>query len=71
MLTDEQLMEQLKQGVVAALGELYKKYSKRLLVFCRNITGCCKEDAEDLVHHVFMRVLKNAHSFNLDFVQIS
>lgn len=62
MLTDEQLMEQLKKGERDVIDELYRRYSKKLYAFCYNITHA--KDPEDLVQDVFVRVIKAAHSFN-------
>jgi len=62
MLTDEQLMEQLKKGERDVIDELYKRYSKKLYAFCCNITHV--KDPEDLVQDVFVRVIEAAHSFN-------
>ncbi len=55
MLTDEQLMEQLKKGERDVINELYRRYSKKLYAFCYNITHA--KDPEDLVQDVFVRVI--------------
>jgi len=60
-LTDEQLMEQLKNGETEAIDELYRRYSGKLYAFCRNITR--SEDSDDLVHDVFTRVIESASTF--------
>jgi RNA polymerase sigma-70 factor (ECF subfamily) len=62
MLTDEQLIEQLKKGETDALDELYRRYSKKLYAFCYNIAR--SQNPEDLVQDVFMRVIESAKSFN-------
>ena len=61
-LTDEQLMEQLRRGETVAIDELYKRYSRKLYAFCYNMTR--SGETEDLVHDVFMRVIKSARGFN-------
>lgn len=61
-LTDEQLMGQLVRGETVAIDELYKRYSKKLYAFCYNMTR--SGDTEDLVHDVFMRVIRSARGFN-------
>ena len=62
MLTDEQLVEQLKKGKIRALDELYRRYAKTLYAFCLANTGT--KDPEDLVHDVFMRVIESSDSFD-------
>lgn len=64
MLTDEQLMEQLQQGQTDALDALYRRYAKKLYVFCSNAARSSVQDPEDLVQDVFVRVIKGAHTFN-------
>jgi RNA polymerase sigma-70 factor (ECF subfamily) len=64
-LADEQLMAQIQEGETGALDELYRRYAKRLYVFCDNLTrGKTPQDPEDLVQEVFLRVIKSAHTFN-------
>lgn len=62
MLTDEQLIEQLKNGEKDSINELYLRYSQKLYVFCQNIAR--SDDAEDIVHDIFMRVITSVDSFN-------
>lgn len=61
--TDEQLMYQLQQGYVGALDELYRRHARDLYVFCRNVAPA-SHDPEDLVHDVFLRVIKSAHTYD-------
>lgn len=64
-ITDEYLMALLKQGNDDALDELYKRYSKKLFIFCRQmIFNSSQQDAEDLVQNTFFRVIKAADRFN-------
>jgi RNA polymerase sigma-70 factor (ECF subfamily) len=64
-LTDEQLVESLQEGDPQALNELYERYAKRLYAFCRYTLGFADtQEAEDLVHDVFMRLVKAANTFN-------
>ena len=64
-LTDEVLMEQLQQGQTDALDELYRRYAKKLYAFCYHTTRSgSPQDPEDLVHDVFVRVIKAARTFN-------
>jgi RNA polymerase sigma-70 factor (ECF subfamily) len=61
--TDEQLMGQLQEGNAGALDELYCRHARGLHAFCRNLVPA-SHDAEDLVHDVFLRVIKGAHTFD-------
>lgn len=61
-LTDEQLVERLQQGQSAALDQLYNRYARKLYAFCYTTTHAA--NAEDLVHDVFLRVIKASHTFN-------
>jgi RNA polymerase sigma-70 factor (ECF subfamily) len=64
-LTDEQLMKRLQQGQTDALDELYKRYAKKLYVFCCHTTRSQNpQESEDLVQDVFIRVIKAAHTFD-------
>ena len=63
--TDEQLMERLKQGQTGALDELYRRYARKLYAFCYNTMRFQNpQETEDLVHDVFVRVIKAARTFN-------
>jgi RNA polymerase sigma-70 factor (ECF subfamily) len=60
--SDEQLIERLQEGQTDALDELYGRYAKTLYAFCYTLTR--SENAEDLVHDVFLQVIRSAHTFN-------
>lgn len=62
--SDEQLLRQLQQGRPGALDVLYSRYSGKLYVFCLHATRSSRQDAEDLVQDVFVRVIRAAHTFN-------
>jgi len=61
-LTDEQLVERLRQGQTGALDQLYTRYARKLYAFCYATTHSA--NAEDLVHDVFLRIIKASHTFN-------
>ena len=61
-LSDEQLVDRLQEGQTDALDELYSRYAKTLYAFCYSITR--SENAEDLVHDVFLQLIRSAHTFN-------
>jgi RNA polymerase sigma factor (sigma-70 family) len=60
--TDEQLLDQLRQGRTEALDELYRRYARPLFVFFRYSLRI--HDPEDLVHDVFLRVVDAAGQFD-------
>jgi RNA polymerase sigma-70 factor (ECF subfamily) len=64
-MTDERLMELLKRGESRALDELYRRHARRLFVFLRSATGLRnRQDCEDAVHDVFLRVIRGAEGFD-------
>lgn len=62
MLTDNMLMLSVKSGDVEKMGTLYNRYHKLLFRFVFNMTRE-KETSEDMVHNVFMRMLKYPDGF--------
>ena len=62
MRTDEQLAEQLARGKTQALDELYRRYAKPLYAFSRSMGT--RQEPEDVVHDVFMRVIERIDRFN-------
>jgi len=56
------LMAQVGTGDREALGRLYDRHHGPLFGFFLNLTGC-REASADLVHDVFLRVLRYARSF--------
>jgi RNA polymerase sigma-70 factor, ECF subfamily len=63
--SDSDLMIQVKDGRVAALGELFERHHPALYRFCLRMTGN-RAESEDLVQDVFMRMLKHRESFKPD-----
>jgi RNA polymerase sigma-70 factor (ECF subfamily) len=64
-LSDEQLIEILREGQTSALDELYERYARNLFVFCDHTLGSLDaQETEDLVQEVFIRVIKAAHTFD-------
>jgi RNA polymerase sigma-70 factor (ECF subfamily) len=59
---DEELMLQVRDGQLEALAELYRRHRTRLLGFFARLTGN-PHRSEDLVHDVFLRMLKYRQSF--------
>ena len=61
-MTDEQIVQLLKEGQPAAAEELYKKHAKSLYVYLSHVLNV--SSAEDVVHDIFIRVIEKAHQFN-------
>jgi RNA polymerase sigma factor (sigma-70 family) len=62
-LSDANVLARVAQGDVAALGTLYDRYAAGLLRFARRID---RNDAEDVVQTVFLRVMRIAPTFHAD-----
>ena len=54
VLTDEQLIVEIRSGSKKAFDVLYEKFRPRLLAYCRRILGNT-DDAEDVVQDVFIK----------------
>ena len=54
MLTDEQLIPEIRSGSKQAFALLYEKFRPLLFAYCRRILGNA-EDAEDVVQDVFVK----------------
>src|SRR5262245_20382500 len=65
--SDSDLMIQVREGRVAALGELFERHHAALYRFCYRMTGN-RAVSEDLVQNVFMKMLKHRASFKTDNV---
>jgi len=61
-MTDEHLMDQLKDGDPDSINELYRRYAKKLYVFFSRVMKV--PNPEDLVHDIFIRVIEKAQQFN-------
>lgn len=62
LMTDEQIVQLLKEGQAAAADALYKKHAKSLYVYLSHVLNVA--DPEDVVHDIFIRVIEKAHQFN-------
>lgn len=62
--TDEQLVALLHDGSEAAFTGLYERYWKRLLIRAKVLLHS-HEDAEELVHDVFVKLWKKRGSFSI------
>lgn len=61
--SDEQLMSSVAAGPVHALAEIYDRYERPLMSFFLRQTGQ-QATAQDLLHEVFLRVLKYRTSYD-------
>ncbi len=62
-MTDEQLMQAVGQGNQMALGQLFDRHHASVFRQCLGLVGN-RQDAEDLVQDVFLRVWRYAGSYN-------
>jgi len=63
--TDNELMERVKQGDLNQLDLIYQKYSRILLAFFYRMTFNTSV-SEDLVHNVFIRILRYRDNYHGD-----
>jgi RNA polymerase sigma-70 factor (ECF subfamily) len=63
--SDSDLMIQVREGRVAALGELFERHHAALYRFCLRMTRN-RAESEDLVQEVFTRMLKHSAGFKPD-----
>lgn len=61
-LTDNYLMELVQGGDFSKMGVLYERYHRRVFAYFYRCTSD-QSKSEDLVHNVFMRLLKYRDSF--------
>lgn len=62
MESDEALVRKIRQNKNGALGVLYDRYAPTLLGICMRYCGN-RQDAEDVLHDGFIKVLKQVHTF--------
>lgn len=62
-ISDETLLEKLKNGDIKSLGALYERYKNLLFNFFLRNTGSY-DISNDLVMDTFERIFKYSHSFN-------
>ena len=63
-LTDEELMKALSKGDQRAFDELYKRFYAQLLGYFKNMLWGDREKAEDMVHDIFAKIIKNPNYFD-------
>lgn len=62
-LTDEILMNKVREGQLADLAELFERYHVLLFNFFLRLTED-RNDSEDLTQNLFYRILRYRHTFN-------
>jgi RNA polymerase sigma-70 factor (ECF subfamily) len=62
--TDEELMKALSKGDQRAFDELYKRFYGQLLGYFKNMLWGDREKAEDMVHDIFAKIIKNPDYFD-------
>jgi RNA polymerase sigma-70 factor (ECF subfamily) len=65
-LSDEELMKALSKGDQRAFDELYKRFYGQLLGYFKNMLWGDREKAEDMVHDIFAKIIKNPDYFDSD-----
>jgi RNA polymerase sigma factor (sigma-70 family) len=63
LISDNDLMCQVKAGETVKLGLLYERHKKALLGYFYKVTLGDQQASEDLVHNTFFRVLKYSYNF--------
>ncbi len=64
--TDEELMKSISKGDRAAFDELYKRYYGPLFGYFLNMLWRDREKAEDFVHDVFAKIIKQPELFDTE-----
>ena len=64
-ISDTRLVESLKKGDLNAFNDLFAKYNKKLYYFAKGYLHS-KEDAEELVQEVFIKVWENRKELKQD-----
>lgn len=63
-MSDEELMERVKNGELRLLGELFERHHRALFKYCYAIGGNAGV-AEDCVQEAFRRILQYRHSYRM------
>jgi RNA polymerase sigma-70 factor, ECF subfamily len=64
-MSDEQLMEAMSKGEHAAFNELYARYAGPLALYFRRMLANDREKAEDFVHDLFAKIIKQPSYFDV------
>lgn len=61
-LTDNHLMRKVQSGDLSKMGLLYERYNRDLFAYFFRCSGD-QNQSEDMVHNVFVRLIKYRHTF--------
>ena len=61
--SDEELMSAIQNGSSGSLGELYNRYSKRILVYFYRMLGS-EEKAQDYLQDIFLKLIEHPYAFD-------
>jgi RNA polymerase sigma factor (sigma-70 family) len=64
-VTDEQLIRWVAAGDISCLGALFERHHRDVYRYCLQLTRSAPV-SEDLVQEIFVKLLRNAHSFRGD-----
>jgi RNA polymerase sigma-70 factor, ECF subfamily len=62
--SDEELMHFICKGEVVAFDELYNRYGKRLLLYFTRMLNYDKEQAEDALQELFLKIAETPEKFD-------
>lgn len=62
--TDEELMLRIERGEQSAFNDLYQRYAQNMLYYFMRMLKKDKEKAEDFVHDLFAKIIKNPSAFD-------
>ncbi len=62
MESEEKLLEDVKRNKAVAIEKMYDRYAPVLLSLCLRYCGN-QEDAEDVLHDGFIKIMKHIHTF--------
>ncbi len=63
-LTDEELMQHIQKGKVAAFDALYARYSRRMFAFFYKMLWQNDAKANDFTQELFLKIIEKPHSFD-------
>ena len=66
-LSDEDLMQEIKNGNQAAFSELYSRFSKRLYYFFYRMLGSDNEVANDFLQDIFLKIIHKPELYNPEY----
>lgn len=64
--TDESLIPLLANGSTAAFNEIYSRYGQKIFGYFFKMLWKNNELAEDCTQDIFLKIINNAYSFNID-----